>query len=359
MDLVSRRDPVISLQRACQALDLPRTSVYRRLRPRAPNTQGESARTSPRALSARERQDVLAVLHTERFIDQPPREVYAALLAEGRYLCSVRTMYRVLAADGEVRERRDQRAPQHHPVPRLEARAPNEVWTWDISKLATRAPGVFLNLYLVLDLYSRYIVSWMVALRENSGLAQHLIRASIERLAIPAGQLTLHNDRGAPMTAIGFNALLDTLGVEPSRSRPRVSNDNPYSESHFKTLKYQPQYPERFADIGHARAFLRRFVTWYNQEHHHTGLNGFTPAEVFHGRHHNLATQRQRVLEAAFASNPQRWVNGPPKVALPPEIVAINPAPPPEPDNAAQLPNEIVPVETPLVTITKEERITT
>jgi putative transposase len=196
-------------------------------------------RISPRALSEAERQSVLEVLHTERFVDQPPREVYATLLAEGRYVCSVRTMYRVLASEGEVRERRNQRPPQHHPVPRLEARAPNQVWTWDITKLATLTPGVFLNLYLVLDLFSRFVVAWMVALRENSALAQHLIRQTIERLGIPAGQITLHNDRGAPMTAVSFNELLDSLGVEPSRSRPRVSNDNPYSESHFKTLKYR------------------------------------------------------------------------------------------------------------------------
>jgi putative transposase len=225
MGAVTERNPDIPLQSACRTLGLPRASVYRRLRPRVPIARTHHRRVSPRALSGSERQAVLDVLHSGRFADQPPREVYAALLAEGRYLCSVRTMYRILTAQGEVRERCNQRPPHHHAIPRLEARAPNEVWTWDISKLATVTTGVFLNLYLVLDLYSRYIVAWMVALRENSALAQHLIRQSIERLAIPAGQLTLHNDRGAPMTAISFNALLDSLGVEPSRSRPRVSND--------------------------------------------------------------------------------------------------------------------------------------
>lgn len=261
MQAVFQRDPAITLQHACGALGLPRASVYRRLKPRPPSPKTGRSCSSPRALSDDERREVLETLHARRFVDQPPREVYATLLGEGRYLCSVRTMYRVLAAEGEVRESRNQRAPQHHPVPRLEARAPNEVWTWDISKLATLASGVFLNLYLVLDLYSRYIVTWMVASRENSGLAQHLIRESIERLAIPPAQLTLHNDRGAPMTAVSFNDLLDSLGIEPSRSRPRVSNDNPYSESHFKTLKYQPEYPGRFQDAEHARTFLRCFVT--------------------------------------------------------------------------------------------------
>jgi putative transposase len=359
MTLVEHRDPVIPLQSACGALGLSRASLYRRLRPRPATPSEVGARTSPLALSEQERREVLALLHTDRFIDQPPREVYATLLAEGRYLCSVRTMYRVLAAEGEVRERRNQRAPQHHPVPHLEARAPNQVWTWDISKLATCAPGVFLNLYLVLDLYSRYIVAWMVALRENSGLAQHLIAHTIQRLAIPPGQLTLHNDRGAPMTAIGFNELLDTLGVEPSRSRPRVSNDNAYSESHFKTLKYQPQYPGRFRDIGHARSFLRRFVSWYNCEHCHTGLNGFTPQDVFEGQYHRLAEQRQQVLDAAYAANPQRWINRPPKVRLPPEVVAINPAPPLDSETATPLANEIVPAEVPIITTAIKEVITT
>lgn len=349
MAAVAQRDPVLPLQRACGALGLARASVYRRQRPQPSTGLVPRVRTSPRALSEVERQSVLEVLHTERFIDQPPREVYATLLAEGRYLCSVRTMYRVLASEGEVRERRNQRPPQHHPVPRLEATAPNQVWTWDITKLATLTPGVFLNLYLVLDLFSRFVVAWMVALRENSALAQHLIRQSIERLGIPAGQLTLHNDRGAPMTAVSFNELLDSLGVEPSRSRPRVSNDNPYSESHFKTLKYQPEYPRRFRDVHHARTFLRRFVTWYNQEHRHTGLKGFTPAEVYHGHYHALADERQRVLEAAHAKNPQRWINGPPRVPLPPDVVAINPVPPEAIQTSPPLANEIVPAERPII----------
>ena len=359
MEAVAQRDPALPLQRACGALGLARASVYRRLRPRPAPCSAPRVRTSPRALSEAERQTVLEVLHTERFVDQPPREVYATLLAEGQYVCSVRTLYRLLASEGEVRERRNQRPPQHHPVPRLEATAPNPVWTWDITKLATLTPGVFLNLYRVLDLFSRYIVAWRVALRENSGLAQHLIRQTIERLGIPAGQLTLHNDRGAPMTAVSFNELLDSLGVEPSRSRPRVSNDNPYSESHFKTLKYQPEYPRRFQDAQHARAFLRRFVTGYNQEHRHTGLNGFTPAEVYHGHYHTLAEERQRVLEAAHAKNPQRWINGPPRVLLPPAVVAINPAPPEATEATPPLPNEIVPAERPIIASSLKEVIPT
>jgi putative transposase len=359
MAAVGQRDPAIPLERACRVLGLPRASVYRRLRPAPTVVATHRPRRSSRALSNEERREVLAVLHSERFVDQPPREVYATLLAEGRYLCSVRTLYRVLAAEGEVRERRNQRSPQRHAVPRLEARAPNEVRTWDISKLATFTRGVFLNLYLVLDLYSRYIVAWMVALRENSGLAQHLIRHTIERLGISAGQLTLHNDRGAPMTAIGFNDLLASLGIEPSRSRPRVSNDNPYSESHFKTLKYQPEYPGRFHDAAHARTYLRPFVSWYNQDHHHTGLNGFTPAEVFHGRHLALAAERQCTLDAAYAATPQRWINGAPRAPMPPEVVAINPAPPPDLESRSPLPNEVQPTEFPLILPTRKRVFTT
>lgn len=349
METVSQRDPSIPLQRACAALALPRATLYRRLQPKPSAVVIRKPRTSPRALSPHERREVLEVLHEERFADQPPREVFGTLLAQGRYLCSVRTMYRLLAAENEVRERRNQRAPQHYPVPRLEARAPNQVWTWDITKLATATPRVFLNLYLVLDLYSRYIVAWMVALRENSGLAQHLIRQAIERMAIPRSQLIVHNDRGAPMTAIGFNDLLVSLGVEPSRSRPRVSNDNPYSESQFKTLKYQPEYPRRFQDAEHARTFLRRFVPWYNQEHHHTGLSGFTPAEIYQGRHRELAVQRQRVLDAAHRRNPQRWINAPPRMPMPPEVVAINPVQPVDTEHRSPIANEVIPIERPLI----------
>jgi putative transposase len=355
MAALSERDPAIPLERACRVLGLPRGSVYRRLRPTPSIAATRGPPRSRRALSDDERRQVLALLHSERFLDQPPREVYATLLAEGQYLCSVRTMYRVLAAEDEVRERRNQRAPQHHAVPRLEARAPNEVWTWDISKLATLTRGVFLNLYLILDLYSRFIVAWMLALRENSGLAQHLVRHTIERLGIPAAQLTLHNDRGAPMTAIGFNDLLASLGIEPSRSRPRVSNDNPYSESHFKTLKYQPEYPGRFRHAAHARAYLRRFVPWYNQDHHHIGLKGFTPAEVYHGRHLVLGAERQRVLDAAYAANPQRWINGAPRVPMPPEVVTINPAPPVDLESCSPIANGVVPTELPVILPNRKE----
>lgn len=354
--MLARRDPLIPFVHACRALDLPRATAHRWQAPPAPRTRERAVAVSPRALSPVEREEVIDVLHSERFVDQPPREVYGTLLEQGRYLCSVSTMYRLLAGLQEVRERRNQRPAQHYAVPRLSATAPNQVWTWDISKLATTTVGVFLNLYLVLDLYSRYIVGWMVAQHENSALAQQLIRQTVERLDIPKDQLTLHNDRGAPMTAAGFTDLLAILGIDASKSRPRVSNDNPFSESHFKTLKYQPEYPGRFHDAAHARSFLRRFVSWYNDEHRHTGLNGYTPAAVYTGRHRELALQHQAVLDAAYAQHPLRWIQGPPLAPQPPQLVTINPAPPATID-ASPLVNEIVPAELPVVIVTSPREV--
>ncbi len=223
------------------------------------------------------------MLHEERFIDQPPAEVYAKLLDEGRYLCSVRTMHRLLAESAESGERRAVRPKTHHPVPRLEASAPNQVWTWDITKLATLSRGVFLNLYVVLDLYSRFVVAWLAA-RENSALAKQLLAEAIHRHGIEPRSLRVHQDRGAPMTARGFLDLLAELKVEPSHSRPRVSNDNPFSESQFKTLKYQPDFPGRFRGLEQGRAWCTEFFDWYNHHHQHSGLALFTPADVFHGR---------------------------------------------------------------------------
>lgn len=347
--LIAARDPLVSQSRACAALGASRATLHRRSQPRV--TSAPRSRTkSSRALSEAERIDVLALLHSQRFIDQPPREVYGTLLAEDVYHCSVRTMYRLLSASGESQERRDQRAPVRHAVPRLIATAPDQVWTWDITKLATTTIGVFLNLYLILDLFSRSIVGWMIARRENTALAQQLITRTIARLQIDPGQLTLHNDRGAPMTANSFDALLTTLGIEASRSRPRVSNDNPYSESGFKTLKYQPDYPGRFTDPAHARTWTRRFVAWYENQHRHEGLNGFTPGEVHSGRHITLAVTRQLTLDAAYAKHPERWINRPPKVKLPPARVEINPIPSTPAPPSTPLANEIVPAESFVVT---------
>jgi putative transposase len=285
-------------------------------------------RPNHRRLSQAEREQVLAVLDSERFIDQPPREVYATLLEEGRFLCSIRTMYRILGERGALRERRDHRQRVQHPVPRLVSTAPNQVWTWDISKLATFTSGVFLNLYVILDLYSRYVVAWMIAERENSALAKQLFAEAIHRYAIEPGSLLVHQDRGAPMTAHGFAELLSALGVDRSYSRPRVSNDNPHQESLFHTVKYQPDYPGRFGDALSARRWCESFFRWYNDDHHHEGLHLFTPADVFFGRVAAVAARRREALSDAFAKHPERFVHGPPTVKLPPARVELNPLDP-------------------------------
>jgi putative transposase len=328
--LIVERDRLIPLQRACAALDMPRATLYRHIKPKT-GAHPTRRRCSTRRLSESERQAVLDVLHEPRFADQPPAQVYAKLLDEGRYLCSVRTMHRLLSEAGESGERRVQRPKTHHPVPRLVADAPNVVWSWDITKLATWAKGVFLSLYVVLDLYSRYVVAWMVAGRENSALAKQLLAEAITRQGIEPGHLCVHQDRGAPMTAHGFLDLLAELGVDPSHSRPRVSNDNAFSEAQFKTLKYQPDFPGRFRDVEHARAWCAEFFDWYNHHHQHSGLALFTPADVFHGRIDELVATRQAGLDAAYAAHPERFVQGPPKVARPPAVVAINPLEPETP----------------------------
>ena len=294
----------------------------------SPNSAARPRPPSPRKLSEGEEQAVLETLNSERFQDQAPRQVHAELLDEGKYLCSPSTMYRILTAQGAVKERRNQRVARSHAVPRLEATAPNQVWSWDISKLATYAQGVFLNLYLVLDLFSRFPVAWMVAERENSALSKQLFAEAITRYEVAPGSVTVHNDRGAPMTAAGFVDLLAQLGVDRSLSRPRVSNDNPFSESCFKTVKYQPDYPGRFADVHHARRWLTEFFDWYAHNHRHSGLAQFTPADVFFGRVEQLAAVRQRALDAAYEAHPERFVRGRPKVRLPPSRVAINPIDP-------------------------------
>ena len=334
--LIAERDPLIPVQQACAALGMPRATLYRYIKRKA-QTQHTARRCNVRRLSEAERQAVLEVLHEPRFADQPPAQVYAKLLDEGRYLCSVRTMHRLLSQAGESGERRVQRAKTSYAVPRLVAKAPNVVWSWDITKLATWARGVFVSLYVVLDLYSRYVVAWMVAGRENSALAKQLLAEAIERHAIEPGQLHVHQDRGAPMTAHGFIDLLGELGVDPSHSRPRVSNDNAFSEAQFKTLKYQPDFPGRFRDLEHARAWCAEFFDWYNRHHQHSGLALFTPADVFHGRIEQLVATRQAGLDAAYREHPERFVRGRPIAARPPAVVAINPVEPTTPPIVTEL----------------------
>lgn len=265
------------------------------------------------------------MLHSERFADLAPEQVHAILLDEGTYLCSVRTMYRLLAAQGETTPRRRQR---RHPVyqrPELMADAPGQTWTWDITLLRGPHPGVYYRLYVILDLFSRYVVGWLLARTENGELAARALREACERHGVEPDQLTLHADRGAAATSKTVADTLAALGVRRSFSRPRVSDDNPFSESLFKHIKYCPTFPDRFASYADARAFCQRFFAWYNDHHHHRGIAFFTPSAVHHGKVEQLAALRNRALADAFSRYPERFVHGPPAPRMPPAVVYINP----------------------------------
>jgi putative transposase len=268
---------------------------------------------------------VLAVLHSERFVDRAPVQVHATLLDEGQYLCSPRTMYRMLQAQGEVRERRDRLVHPAYQRPELVATAPNQVWSWDLTKL--RGPGKwqYFHLYVLLDLFSRFVVGWMLAPQESGTLARRLIAETCERQGIVPGQLTLHADRGSAPASKTVAQLLADLGVERSHSRPHVSNDNPFSESHFATVKGHPEFPDRFASFEHAHGFCRGFFPGYNTEHRHSGLAYLTPEVVHTGRAPLVLARREKVLGAAYAAHPERFVRRPPKPLALPEAVWINP----------------------------------
>jgi putative transposase len=268
---------------------------------------------------------VLAVLHEPRFVDLAPAEVYATLLDEGRYLCSERTMYRVLAAHQEVRERRDQLRHPVYAAPELLARRPNELWSWDITKLLGPAKWTYFYLYVLLDVFSRYVVGWMVAHRESAALAEKFIRETWARQGIGRNQLTIHADRGPAMTSKPVAFLLADLGITKTHARPHVSNDNPYSEAQFKTLKYRPAFPERFGSIQDARAHCHVFFPWYNAEHHHVGLGLLTPADVHHGLAEQRVAARATVLATAYAAHPERFPGGLPRPPAHPTEVWINP----------------------------------
>ncbi|XXU10953.1 IS3 family transposase [Sorangium sp. So ce854] len=325
MDVIEELDdPHVPIAQACAALGVSRATLYRQTQPAKPPALTGPA-PSPRRLSDPERQAVLDVLHSEEFVDQPPPEVYATLLSRGVYLASIRTMYRLLAASGESGERRAQRGPMKHVKPTLTATAPNQIWTWDITKLRGPLPGVFYCLYVVVDLFSRMTVGWLLAEPESAELAEHLFAETVARHDVEPGSLTVHADRGSAMRSEGLAQLLGSLGVVRSFSRPHVSDDNAFSESQFKTLKYQPDYPDRFASLAHARAWCQEFFTWYNDLHQHSGLALFTPADVFYGRVEDVAARRQVALDTAYAAHPERFPNGPPVVRRPPASVVINP----------------------------------
>jgi putative transposase len=307
---VAEAVPALGTVGACLALGVSRAS-FRRWQ--APMHGPHPRRRSPRALTKEERDHVLSLLHEDRFADQAPREVAATLMYEGKRLCSISTMYRVLRENCEVRERRDQLRHPAYAAPELLAEAPNQVWSWDITKLKGPEKWSYFHLYVILDIYSRYIVGWMVANRESAVLAERLIALTCKRQGIAPGQLTLHADRGSSMRSQGVAELLVDLGVLKSHSRPYVSDDNPYSESQFKTLKYRPDFPERFGSLQDARSHFFRFDQWYNHEHHHSGIADLTPADVHFGRAAARLEDHQRVLDAAYAAHPERFVHGPPR----------------------------------------------
>lgn len=309
----------------CHALDLAPATYYRERRRAAHQVEPSRRPSPPRALRPSERQQVLDVLHDPRFIDLAPAQVYATLLDEGIYYCSERTMYRVLAEQHEVRERRAQRRHPVYAAPELLATGPNQLWSWDITVLKGPTTWSRYYLYVILDVFSRYVVGWMVAPRESAALAKALIATCCARQGILPEQLTIHADRGSSMTSKPVAFLLADLGVTKTHSRPQVSNDNPYSEAQFKTLKYRPDFPERFGSIEHARAHSTDFFPWYNTEHRHSALGLHTPHDV----HHHLASarrdQRATVLTAAFVNTPERFVRRPPTPAALPTAVWINP----------------------------------
>jgi putative transposase len=323
----------VPLRRALHAIGACPATWYRRQKPRLPRVRPRS--TPPLALSAAERKAIVALLNSERFADATPYTAFARLLDEGTYLASVRTMYRILAASGQSNERRNQLIHPAHVKPELLATGPNQVWSWDITRLRGSLKWQFFYLYVLIDIFSRYVVGWLVAGAENAGLASMLIEETcakhgVARDALTLHSLTLHSDRGSPMRAKTTAELLVDLGVAASFSRPRVSNDNPFSEAHFKTLKYRPEFPACFEGVEHARAHSREFFPWYNNEHRHSGIGFMTPAAVHFGTAPALWQQRAAVLQAAYLAHPERFKGKHPMPPKLPTVVGIN-LPKPQP----------------------------
>ena len=322
MAIVTQQKDPLGVAPVCAALTVPRATYYRWQQPRAgvPRVRPPV----PRSLPPEERRRVLALLHADRFADLPPAQVYATLLDEGTFVCSVPTMYRLLSDNKQVRERRHQRCHPRYAAPELLATWPNELWSWDITKLLGPAKWTYFYLYVILDVFSRYAVGWMVAHREQAALAERLIEATCARQGIVPGQLTVHADRGSSMTSKPVALLLADLGVTKTHSRPHVSNDNPYSESQFKTLKYRAEFPDRFGSLEHARALCGDLFQWYNHEHHHAGLGLLTPYDVHYGRAEEKVSRRALVLAQAYAEHPERFTRGKPKPPALPREVWIN-----------------------------------
>lgn len=318
----------IGIKPACDGLHLPRASFYRYLQqPQPPAFVQRPA--PPLALDELERKRVLDILYSERFRDESPYQVYAKLLDEGKYLCCVRTMYRLLASEhGNVKERRRQVQRSRYKKPELLATGPNQVWSWDITKLKSSVKWSYFYLYVIIDIFSRYVVGWMVAHCEQKALAKKLIEETCHKQSIQPGQLTIHADRGSSMKSKTVALLLSDLGVDKTHSRPHVSNDNPYSEAQFKTLKYCPQFPENFGSIQDSRGFCLDFFSWYNKDHRHSGIAYLTPEQVHYGLSDHILKIRSETLINAFFEHPHRFKSIMPMPQQLPQAVWIN-----KPDN--------------------------
>jgi putative transposase len=328
MSAVAELMPHIGLSQACRAFALNRGLVYRdrhRHRPTVSRRARRARARPPLAFSIAEQDLLLGLLGSERFVDMAPAAMFATLLDEGQYYGSIRTMYRLLAAANQSGERRHQRIHPVYAKPELLAIAPNEVWSWDITKIRGPVKCSYYHLYVILDIYSRYVVGWMVAYRETAELAEQLIADTIGKQSIAPGTLTLHADRGTSMRSKPVAALLVDLQVTKTHSRPHVSDDNPYSEAQFKTLKYRPDFPERFGSIEDARAHCQAFFGWYNTEHHHSGIGLMSPDVVHYGRAGALTARRATTLDAAFIAHPNRFKGIAPQPPKLPDAAWINP----------------------------------
>ena len=308
-------------KKACEALQVPRASFYSFFRHKKPI---EDKPRPPLALSEQEEQDILDILHSKRFQDLAPTEVYATLLDEGTFLCSIRTMYRILDKHQEVKERRKHVSRTHYVKPELLATGPNQVWSWDITKLKGPRKWTYYYLYVIMDIFSRYVAGWMIAETENASLAKQFIAQTCEKQDIIEDQLIIHADRGPSMKAKLVAELMADLGITKSHSRPYTSNDNPYSEAQFKTLKYCPKFPERFGSIQDARSFGREFFSWYNNEHKHVGISLLPPAQVHYGLAEQTIDSRNKVLYEAYMRNPNRFKHKIPRHPKLPTEVWIN-----------------------------------
>jgi len=330
--LIEQWAPRVGVDRACGAFGVhPRTWRHRRQRAagrladrRSRAKPAAKKRSHPAKIDDATRTEISSTLCERRFCDLAPAQVFWALLDEGVYLASVSTMYRVLREENLTGERRRGHRRGGHPVPQVAADAPCQAWSWDISRLCGPKPREWFYLYVILDIFSRKIVGWCIDIQETEKVAKHLITVTCRRENVPADQLTLHSDRGAQMTSTTIAELLEDLSVTRSLSRPRVSNDNPYSEAAFKTVKYRPSYPDRFDSIDHARAWMRKFVLWYNTEHYHSGIGYLHPADLHNGTAETVIAARQAVLDAAYQAHPERFIGGPPKAARPPTAAWIN-----------------------------------